>query len=362
MAIGFFDSININSSIPLDYRSVYQSDGLSATYPSNTNNFSVYSGMHTFDVTTKKEYICFVNLVNNKKVKTWYDINPDLYYIVSLGENDTLESGLTSLNGKITNTTPLAVIGSIIDQDNTVYKYVYNGTEFIPFSSIGNIGTGGGGESGGGSSTGNEPEQTIINNITNNYISTVILNFNAEDGFNDINEITSEALTSKYLTATEKQNVEPGTVIDVVYTGDNHEYFRSYVYVNDVWNIKCGTQEVAIELPCYQNWNEWAVPSEYTQGNNDLVWIEKIDGSNGKVVAYVRNLFGIQFINAQVFKKQEDTDLNNDNINDYYEQQLLTAIGCVNMSNVGYCVRVELAVNESEDINAKDKFTVLLQR
>lgn len=353
MALDFSVSFNIGSSIPLDYRTVYQSDGRSQIYPA-TRSTVAYPGMHVYDATTEKEFIYV-----SKTVK-WREIGSDFRYTVSLGENDTLESGLTTLNGKISDTTPLAIIGSIIDQEKTVYKYVYNGEEFVPFSSIGNIGTGG--ESGGGGGTSGEPEQTIINNITNNYISTVILSFSTEDNFNDINEITSEALTSKYLTATEKQNVESGTVVDVVYTGDNHEYFRSYVYVNNVWNIKCGTQEVSIELPCYQNWNEWVVPSEYTQGNNNLVWIEKIDGSNGKVVAYVRNLFGIQFINTQVFKKQEDTDLNNDNINDYYEQQLLTAIGCVNMSNVGYCVRVELAVNESEDINTKDKFTVLLQR
>ena len=350
MALDFSVSFNIGSSIPLDYRTVYQSDGRSQTYPA-TRSTVAYPGMHAYDVTTEKEFIYV-----SKTVK-WREIGSDFRYTVSLGENDTLESGLTSLNSKISDTTPLAVIGSIVDQDKTVYKYVYNGEEFVPFSSIGNIGTGGSGESGGGGTSG-EPEQTVINNI-----STVILNFSAEDGFNDINEITSEALTDKYLEETEKQDVDSGTVVDVVYTGDSQEYFRSYVYVNSVWNIKCGTQDVAIELPCYQDWATWAVPNEYDKANNNLIWIEKVNGSNGKVIAYVKNLFGVQFINTQVFKKQEVGDLDNDSINDYYEQQLLTAIGCVQLSDdMGYYVRVELAVSESENVNDTDKFTVLLQR
>ncbi len=361
ISTSFPASIEISGAFPIDSRTVIKTGNELSSFPNTITN-NTYGGLCVFDIATKRTYMCVVE--NNKE--KWIEINTNPVYFVELQGVQTLEYGLQLLCSKIVKetpggtkpiaTTPLGTTGTIIDTNQVVYRYVYDGNTFVPYSAIGNIGTGG---SGGGESGGQT--QPVAS-------SNVVLTFRAsQDNVATIENITSNNISTKYRSATDTTTIPSGSVADVVFidTNDNNkEYFRSYVYINNSWVIKCGTQEAQVTLPCYQNWANWTVPNEYVYvpNSNQFIWIRKDNDIQGKVVAFIKNKFGVQFINTQVFKQQSDEDFNDDNVNDYYEQQLLTAIACVDLSNEGYYVRVELAVRESSIANDTDSYRVLLQR
>ncbi len=340
-------SYSVTGNFPLDYRTLRQD------LPQIFKIITGYPGLKVYTLTENstaaQEYVFLSDTFSSV-----VEYHPELAHFKVYG-SASLPQSVTSFlgNGKVEypaesgtfySTIPDGTEGTIKLNDGSFYKYVWD-AEQEQWTEFANQG------SGAGSSI-----ETV------RVVSDSVLNFNsATDNFRSINDLTTEAITSKYKAAhnitEDNVIISSGIEADIVFTdnANGFEYNRKYVYLNGGWRIVQGVQEYLVTIPAYDAWVRGSVIS------SDYADIEiKMTDVTGMVDVIISHQFNSQYIDAFIFQESlTDSDLDYDDVVDEHGDRILASILCFKSKKDGkYKVKTTLPISDS----FATKYSITLQK